>query len=82
MKADTVVMMTKGCAFVIAGAASSLVAGLGQWANTGEWPERINWVVIIAGTVGGAATQLLSFLSGSYMDWQAKRQNGTTTITK
>lgn len=61
---------------MVIGGLTPLVTNLSQWANTGDWPGRINWVVILAGCGVGAATQLLSFLSQSFGDWKAAQTNG------
>jgi len=66
MKLATAVIVTKGFCFVAMGFTTPLITGLAQWADTGMWPPAINWVVIIAACAGGAAAQLLSFLSQSY----------------
>lgn len=76
MKAETGALMAKGLCYVVIGGVTPLTTGLGQWVDTGEWPPTINWVVIIAGCLVGAATQVLSFLSQSYGMWKSERQNG------
>lgn len=76
MRGDTWILFLKGTCFVLAGATSALVAGVAQWAGSGQWPPAINWVVIVAATVGGAAAQLLAFLSQSFGDWKESR-NGS-----
>lgn len=72
MKQGTAVLCIKGACFVVVGAGTPLITNLSQWANSGEWPARINWVVIIIGGVVGGATQLLSFLSESFAQYKAQ----------
>lgn len=73
MKLETVVIIFKAFCFVVIGGLTPLGTALGQWANEGTWPPRINWVVILSGCAVGGATQLLSFLSQSFGDWKAQR---------
>lgn len=79
MKLETAVILTKGFCFVVIGGLGPLVSGLGQWIDTGEWPPKINWVVIVAGCFIGAATQMLAFLSQSFGDYKVAMKNGVAT---
>lgn len=77
MKLDTGILLTKGSAFVIAAVCLSLGTALAQWANSGEWPGKIVWVVIMANAVGQGANALISFLSGAYADYvRGRTTNG------
>lgn len=69
MKLPTAIVIVKGFCYVLIGGLTPLASCLAQWANDGSWPPKINWVVIVAGCVVGAATQLLSFLSEAYSDY-------------
>lgn len=81
MKLDTAVIITKGICYTVMGGLTPLATGLGQWVDTGEWPPTINWVVIIAGCIVGAATQMLSFLSSSFGNYKEQMKlNGTTPV--
>ncbi len=84
MKLDTTVVLTKGLCFVAIGFFTPLTTGLAQWANSHEWPDRLVWVIMGATCAVGAASQLLSYLSGSYTDYVAKRKptGDTQFITK
>lgn len=77
MRSDTLMVVVKGACYMAIGGLTPLTTNLAQWANSGEWPSRINWVVILGGCGVGAATQLLSFLSGSYSDYVKGRANGS-----
>ena len=79
MKQETVTVLLKGIAAVGGAVCLQLANSLGQWANTGEWPSRINWIVTIAITVGAGFNALWSFMSGAYTGWQAERKNGNST---
>lgn len=79
MKLDTAAIVAKAICFVVIGFFTPLVTGLAQWANSGEWPGRIVWVVMGASCCIGGATQLLSFLSNSYSEY-AKGRNGQTPL--
>jgi hypothetical protein len=81
MKQETVVLLAKGACYITIGGLTPLTTGLGQWIDTGEWPPLVNWVVIGAGCLVGAATQLLSFLSQSYGNWKLEiKTNGNGTL--
>lgn len=81
MKSDTLILILKAVCYILVGAGASLVSGLSQWANEGTWPPRIQWVLIIASATTAAASQLLSFLSGSFKDWQQSRNGIDKTVT-
>ena len=78
MKLDTAIIVTKGACYLLIGAGSNLATSLAQWANSGEWPARIQWIVIIVGATVGAATNLLSFLSSSWAKYRDEKTNGET----
>lgn len=81
MKLETVIIITKGICFAGIGATAPLATGLAQWADTGEWPPRINWVVIIGICLGSMFNSLLGFLSGSFTDYMNTRKaNGNTQM--
>ena len=74
MKIETAVLVTKGLCYMTIGGLTPLATGLGQWIDSGTWPPAINWFVIVAGCLVGAATQMLSFLSQSYGTWDKDRK--------
>jgi hypothetical protein len=76
MQLPKTVIITKAFCFVLIGALTPLAASLAQWANSGELPPKIVWIVIVAGCTVGGATQLLSFLSSSYSDYVQTKSNG------
>lgn len=84
MKLDSAVIISKAVCYITIGFFTPLTVGLAQWANSGEWPGKIIWVVIGASCFVGAANSLLSFLSGSYSDYVAKRSptGNTDFLTK
>lgn len=73
MKLEDVVVVTKGACLTADGFLGPIVVGLAQWANTGEWPSNIVWVIILAMAFKGAANSLLGFLSQSFGNWKAQR---------
>jgi hypothetical protein len=75
-KLDTTVVILKLCCYVLIGAGASLASSLAQWSNSGEWPGKIQWIVIITGAAVGGATQVLSFLSSSFAKYN---QTAATT---
>lgn len=83
MKVDSVVLLSKAACYLIIGLCAPLGASLAQWANSGESPSRVTWVVIIGACLTGGATQMLSFFSQSYGNWKAGQTNGSpATETK
>ena len=78
---DAVVVSAKAWCFITIGFFTPLTVGLAQWANSGQWPGAIIWVITGASCMVGAASQLLSFLSGSYSDYVAGRKNVTPPLT-
>jgi hypothetical protein len=73
MKIDTIIIISKGLAYVLVGVFSPWIAALAQWANSGTWPERIVWVgVILPLSVIGGGNAWISFTSSS---WNTYRQN-------
>lgn len=81
MKLESAVILAKGMCFIGIGATAPLATGLAQWADTGEWPPRINWVVIIGICIGSMCNSLLGFLSGSFSDYMANRKmNGNSQL--
>lgn len=72
MKEGTVEVVIKGACYFAVGGLAPLASSLGQWVNSGDWPPRIAWVVILSGCITGAFTQLLSYMSGSYASYKAK----------
>lgn len=79
MKPDTIIIAVKAVCYMAIGAGTPTAAALSQWSNSGQWPEKIQWVTILIGAGVGGATQLLSFLSGSYSDYVKGRIGGTDT---
>jgi hypothetical protein len=77
MKPDTTVMVLKGACYVLIGFFTPLTVGLAQWANSDQWPSRLIWIIMGASCMVGAASQLLSYLSGSYSDFVKGRANGS-----
>ena len=79
MTIETTVITTKAVCAVVKGALTALVAGLAQWATSGEGPGQLAWIVIISAAILGGTNGLDSFLStafGKYLDVQ-KNGNGT-----
>lgn len=77
MRAATAVIILKAACFVTVGFGTSLVNSLAQWADTGDWPPRINWVIVMVSGAVAAATQLLAFLSDSYAKYSNEQQKQT-----
>lgn len=74
MKLNTIVISAKGFCYLTIGVFTPWAAALAQWIGTGEWPPRIVWIAVIlpASAIGGAS-QLLSFLSGSFTEYKTQK---------
>ncbi len=79
MRLDSGILVTKGACFCIAAVSLQLGQALAQWSNSGEWPSRLQWIIVVAGCAGAGANAILSFLSGSYADFVKGRVNGKST---
>ena len=80
MKLETAEITAKGVCYLAIGFFTPLISGLAQWGNSGEWPGRIVWVIMGASCIVGGATQLLSFLSGSYSGYKSGLTNGAPPL--
>ena len=80
MKLETCIVITKGLCFTVIGFCAPLAAGLTQY-GTDEWPNNLALAVILIAAVSGAATQLLSYLSNSYGEYQKQRNNAPQVPT-
>ncbi len=78
MRQDTAIVICKGLCYVFIGGLTPLTVSLAQWVNSGDSPSMMAWIVVIASCGVGAATQLLSYLSGSYSDYVKGRINGSS----
>lgn len=80
MKLDTFIIMSKGVAYVLTGFFAPWSAALAQWVNSGDWPPRIAWVVLVTVSIGSGASAWLAFCSGSWQEYhQQKKANDTGT---
>jgi hypothetical protein len=55
---------------------SGFTGAISQWANAGEWPDTLNWMLIIGGSVGAGLSALVAFCSGSVQTWRQIRNGG------
>ena len=69
-------MVLKGIGLVGGAMLSSFVGALGQWANAGEWPSSLQWLIIAGTTAGAGMSALVAFLSTSYGDWRKESTGG------
>lgn len=70
MKPGTIETAVKGTATVGAAVSLQLANSLSQWAESGESPSRLMWVVIICITIAAGWNAIISFMSGSYERWK------------
>ncbi len=75
MKPGTVEIYIKAISAVGMAVCIQLGSSLGQWANEGTWPSKINWVLIIVLAVGQGFQALWNYMSSSYANW--KNSNGS-----
>lgn len=83
MKLDTVIIISKGFAFVVVGIFTPWIAALAQWANSGDSPPRIIWLgVIMPLSFIGAGNAWISFTSGSWKEYRQQRLADVTGETQ
>lgn len=70
MKADSVAVFLKGVGFIGGAIAAQLAGSLAQWANSGTWPDRINWILIITLAVLQGCNSMVTFASGAWSNWR------------
>ena len=71
-KHDTIILLVKGISFVGIGFLTPLTTALTQYQAQEKMPGPIVWIVVLALCCIGAFSGILSFLSGSYSDYQKK----------
>ena len=73
---ETWIVFFKGLCFVTIGVFTPWSAALAQWIGTGNWPEKIVWIgVILPASAIGGASQLQSFLSGSFSAYRQAQKD-------
>lgn len=87
MKQETLVVLSKGLAYMLVGAFTPWIASLAQWSNSGDMPPKIIWLgVILPASVVGGASAWISFTSSTWGNYQQQRkadisgQDQVTTI--
>lgn len=74
MKLDTIIIISKGLAFVLVGVFGPWMAALSQWIGDGTWPPKIIWIgVILPLSVVGAANAWIAFTSGSWKEFRQQK---------
>lgn len=77
---ETIVVFIKALCVVTIACGTALSTSLAQYANTGEWPSRIVfWGVVIPSCMVAIGNSLYAFLSGSFSNYTAKRQETPET---
>lgn len=83
MKIETGVLIIKGLAVTLIGVFTPWSSSLAQWANSGEWPEKIVWIgVILPASIIGGMSALSAFLSGAFKTYTDKRNGDTQFLSK
>ena len=77
MKLEKAALITKGLCYLMVGFSASFVSGITQYGADEEITSKA-WIVIVILALGGAATQMLAFLSSSFSEYKQK----TTIETK
>lgn len=76
MKPATGIILVKSFCVTVAGFTAPFAAGLAQWGGEVDaGPSSVNWYIIWATSIGGAATALGGFLSTSFAKF-LNNQNG------
>jgi len=78
MKLETKIVIIKGLCFTVIGFTAPIAAAITQYGQD-EWPSRMAFFVMGIAALAGGATQLLSFLSGSYTEYAKGRKTDNVT---
>lgn len=77
MRADTAIIFIKAFCYCAIGAGTPAGVAVAQWLTDKKVPTTLDWMSVAIGAGVGSATQLLSYLSGSYSDYVKGRANGS-----
>lgn len=71
---DTVIVLSKGIAFMVVGIFTPWTAALAQWINSGQLPPRIVWLgVILPLSMVGGGSAWIAFTSGSWKEYRQQK---------
>ena len=68
---ETVVIFTKGFCVSFGAFCLALAGSLAQWANSGDLPTVIEWIIIGGTSIGAGVAALGGFLSSAFGKWMA-----------
>lgn len=77
-------MCIKGVAVVMKAGCLSLGQALAQWVHTGEFPDKMTWILIWAFVGASVWDSLSNFMSGTYERWKGTgslKENGAANGT-
>ena len=66
---DVAILFTKGLCIVGSTILLSLSTSLGQWGNSETTPSKVEWCIILGGSIGAGLTSLHAFLSTSFSNY-------------
>ena len=81
MKLQDVVVYSKLFCVCVGTSLLTLQTGLGQWSNANDTPSKVQWVMIIGGSIGTGLTATGAFLSnafGDYLNFKTNEENQTS----
>ena len=73
MKLEDAVVYAKLTCIFAGTSLLSLQASLGQWSNVDDTPSKIQWVMILGGSIGTGLTATGAFLSDAFGKYLAMR---------
>ena len=79
MKLETIVVSAKLFCVFTGTALLTLQTGLGQWSNSDITPSKVQWVMILGGSIGTGLTATGAFLSNAFGNY-INSQSGSLEI--
>jgi hypothetical protein len=76
MNAENISVFLKGFGFIVGAILVQLGGSLAQWANSGTWPDKINWTVILVAAGAQGCNAMVTFASGAWASYRQQVRNG------
>lgn len=80
MKLENVIVYSKLFCVFAGTSLLTLQTGLGQWSNIDDTPSKIQWVMILGGSIGAGITATGAFLSDTFGKYLAARSDGSGSL--
>ena len=80
MKLEDVVLYAKLTCVFAGTSLLTLQTGLGQWSNVDTTPSKVQWVMILGGSLGTGLTATGAFLSDAFAKYLATRNESSGSL--